>query len=245
MTGRDRIVMLVVVCVAALAGFWFLAFSPKRNEAASLQNQVSSAQQRLDAANSEIAQSRNAQVTYQAATATLAYLGKAVPADDQVPSLIYELNSAAHSNGVSFDRFQSGGAAASGSSAGPASLALSGLQTMPFSFTFEGNFFHLEGFFRAIDQLIVPDQQQITANGRLLTLDSVSLAPGAGGFPNIQATVQATGFELPLQSSSANTPPPVLGLPSLHGGTQTPSGGSGTGGSLPDLPTAAATGAVP
>ena len=37
MTTRDRLVIVVVLLVAALAGFWFLALAPKRKEAADLQ----------------------------------------------------------------------------------------------------------------------------------------------------------------------------------------------------------------
>jgi len=100
MTARDRMVLSVVVAVPALAAFWFLLLSPKRDEAKSLDGQIGTTQSQLSSAQASIAQSQVAARSYPSSYATLARLGKAVPTDPQVPSLIYELNSAAQSQTV-------------------------------------------------------------------------------------------------------------------------------------------------
>ena len=92
MTARDRTVALVVAAVAILGAFWFLALSPKRKDAADLGAKISQAQQRLDTARQSVATATAAQKRYDVDYATIAKLGKAVPADDDVASLVYQLN---------------------------------------------------------------------------------------------------------------------------------------------------------
>ena len=93
MTARDRIVALVVGAVALLGAFWFLALSPKRKDAADLGAKITAAQQRLDTARQSVA---TAHAPPRSATTSTTRrsrkLGKAVPADDDVASLVYQLN---------------------------------------------------------------------------------------------------------------------------------------------------------
>jgi hypothetical protein len=91
-TSRDRTVALVVAAVALLGAFWFLALSPKRKDAADLGAKISQAQQRLDTARQSVATATAAQKRYDVDYAAIAKLGKAVPADDDVASLVYQLN---------------------------------------------------------------------------------------------------------------------------------------------------------
>ncbi|HEX7297688.1 MAG TPA: type 4a pilus biogenesis protein PilO [Solirubrobacteraceae bacterium] len=139
MTSRDRIVLMVVVGVAAIAGFWFLVLGPKREEATKLDAKVAAAQQRLVQAQSSLGQAQKAKREYQTDYATVAQLGKAVPKDDNMPSLLYQLQSAAGDARIDFRSVQisgaspdapaasaAGGAASSGASDGASSGSSSG-----------------------------------------------------------------------------------------------------------------------
>ena len=75
--------------------------SPSATRRAKLGDQVTSVQSQVDTARSQLLQARLAQSTYQSEFAQLARLGEAVPGDDDVPSLIYQLQHAA--NGASVD----------------------------------------------------------------------------------------------------------------------------------------------
>ena len=97
MTERDRIVVAVMAGIAAVAAFWFLALAPKRKEAQRMGEQVAAAHQRLDQAHSNVDAYRAARSTYRRDYTAVARLGKAVPTDDDVPSLVYQLESAAKS----------------------------------------------------------------------------------------------------------------------------------------------------
>ena len=165
--------------LALLAAFWFLALAPKRKTASDLGAKLSAAQQQIDSARSAAAGYRAAKASYRSDYATVARLGKAVPTDDDVPSLVYQLESAAKRTDVDFravklsddrrERRRAAGrghhhdehprrarhAGGDGYAAPGASVGSAGFPTMPFSFTFQGNFFHLSTFFDRLQRFIV------------------------------------------------------------------------------------------
>lgn len=102
MTRRDQIVLAVVVVVAAIAASWLLVISPKRDQASKLAGQIQKVQSSLNSARSELAQAQAARSTFRGSYTTLVRLGQAVPTDDNVPSLIYQIQSAASATGVDF-----------------------------------------------------------------------------------------------------------------------------------------------
>jgi len=101
-TRRDRTVVIAVLALALIAGYWFLLLAPKRKEAADLQQQVSQTTQRYQTAQSSIASGLAARREYASNYGAVARLGEAVPTDDNVPSLVYQLDSAAHAANVDF-----------------------------------------------------------------------------------------------------------------------------------------------
>jgi hypothetical protein len=118
-TSRDRIAALVVGAVVLLAGFWFLALSPKRKDAAALSDKISQAQQRLDTARQSVAAATAARKRYDADYAAVARLGKAVPADDDMASLLYQLNHASTDTHIDFRSIELNSSGTSGPAAAP------------------------------------------------------------------------------------------------------------------------------
>lgn len=116
MTPRDRMVLAVVAVVAAFAGAWFLVLSPKRAEIKAAQTKVEAAQKRLDAARVTVTQAQQAKADYDSDYAAVARLGKAVPVDDNVPSLVYQLQSAARGSKVGFRSLKLNGTGAAAAS---------------------------------------------------------------------------------------------------------------------------------
>ena len=256
MTQRDRIVVAVMAGIAAVAVFWFMALAPKRQEAKKVGDQLSAAHQRLDQAHANVNAYRAARSTYRHDYATVARLGKAVPTDDDVPSLVYQLESAAKRSDVDFRAVKlnasAGGAAATpapapsapGAPATQASTATlppgasvgsAGFPTMPFTFTFEGNFFHLSAFFNRLQRFIVSTKKQLRVSGRLLTVDGIGLAAAPEGFPRMTASVEATAYLLPADEGLTNggtpqTPAPTTTATPPAGATAAatpPTGGTG------------------
>ena len=102
MTARDRTVAMVVGGVVLLAAFWFLALAPKRKDATALNGKIGQAQQRLDSARQQTAAASAARQRYDQDYATVAKLGKAVPADDDVASLVYQINHVSTGSHIDF-----------------------------------------------------------------------------------------------------------------------------------------------
>ncbi len=122
MTRRDRTLLSVVLTVAVLAAFYLLVLSPRRSQISTLNGEINAQQQKLDAARADLAAGQQAKARYASDYATVARLGKAVPTDDQVPSLLYEIQQAAAGTHISFASIQITGTGAS-SSAGLVSSA--------------------------------------------------------------------------------------------------------------------------
>jgi Tfp pilus assembly protein PilO len=213
-TARDRIVLIVVGLAAAMAAFWFLAISPKRKDATDLGAQITQAQARLDTAQASASQAQAAKARYRTDYATVARLGKAVPVDDEMPSLVYQLEQTAKANHVRFNSIKltgdSSGADAAGaaSSATPgstvtaalppgATVGAAGFPTMPFSFDFTGTYFDMQRFVKALDGFTSVNGKSINVKGRLLTVDGIALQAGPKGFPQVDASVVVTSYLLP------------------------------------------------
>ncbi|HYF28172.1 MAG TPA: type II secretion system protein GspM [Baekduia sp.] len=112
MTTRDRLVVLVVAVLAACAGGFFFLVKPQRDDAAELGAKLTQEQQRLTDAQSAATTAQQAKASYAADYATVARLGKAIPADDDVASLVYQLEATAKRHGVDFRSVKSSGPAA-------------------------------------------------------------------------------------------------------------------------------------
>jgi type II secretory pathway pseudopilin PulG len=230
-TARDRIVLTVVGLAAVMAAFWFLAVSPKRKDATALSAQISQAQARLDSAQQSATQAQSAKASYRSDYATVARLGKAVPVDDEMPSLVYQLEQTAKANKVDFRSIKMTGsvtsaatpaanavASANGtaaSSATPAStvtaalppgatVGAAGFPTMPFTFDFTGSFFNMQRFVKALDGYTAVNGKAINVKGRLLTVDGVALDAGPKGFPQVSASVVVTSYLLPADEGLTN-----------------------------------------
>jgi type II secretory pathway pseudopilin PulG len=220
-TGRDRTVVIVVGVVAAVAASWLLVISPKRDQAAKLQTKIQSLQSSLSSAQGAVAQGEAARRLFRTSYSTMVRLGEAVPTDDDVPSLIYQIQSAANKAGVNFQGLTlnpapagSGastpappvtGASSATPASAPAPAALppgagigpAGFPIEPFTFTFQGSFFHLAGFFGRLARFVVATNRRVSVSGRLLSLNAISLSAGPNGFPQIAASVSATTYLLP------------------------------------------------
>jgi Tfp pilus assembly protein PilO len=208
MTGRDRIVVLALTALAVVAAVWLLAVAPEREKAAKLGGEVSTAQAQLASAESQVAAARTAVASYPTEYASLVNLGKAVPTDQEVPSLIVQLAKASGEKQVEFSSITAGGGSASSSSATPAA-ASAGFTAMPFTFVFSGSFFDLYNLFQQLNRFTLRTSSgSLQVSGRLLTIQGVQLAPEAATGSSkpsgrLTGTITATAYVLPASSATA------------------------------------------
>ncbi len=216
MTGRDRIVAVGVAALAILAAVWMLVVSPERQQASKVGAQVTEARAQLASAEGQLASARAAQAQYAAAYASIVNLGKAVPASEEVPSLIYQLAQVTNEKNIEFASIVAGGSGSS-SSAATTAVAAAGFTQMPFTFVFDGTFFDLEHLFKQITGFTVhKGANGLDVSGRLLTIQSVKLAPaptsaeaGKHGAEQLTGTITATAYVLPAGQGLTGTATPT------------------------------------
>jgi hypothetical protein len=107
-TARDRTVLTVVAALALIAAAWFLLLAPVRSDVKAADTELTAAQTRLTAAEALVAQGATAKAASRDDYATISRLGKAVPADDDVPSLIVQIEGAADRSRVDFRSLELG-----------------------------------------------------------------------------------------------------------------------------------------
>lgn len=105
-----------------------------------------------------------------------------------------------------------------GAAIGPAGLAV-----MPYTLTFDGEFFEIADFIKGLDALVKTTNEKVAVDGRLITIDSFSLSPDpAGGFPALQASFTVTTYLTPPDQGVTAGATPVSPAP-----VATTTGGAG------------------
>lgn len=250
MTRTTQILIAVAATVAAAAAFYFLALGPKRDDIARLDGEIATKQTELTQAKQMLATYEQARKSYKRNYATLARLGKAVPGDDDVRSLMVQLEAAADRTGVDFEKIELGTSLAGAPSeatdvtpqdgelaSAPGAVPVAGgaLSALPFNFSFTGGYFDLNTFFAKLEHFVTMKNNQLDTTGRLLRIESIALTPSPAGFPDMQAQVGAATYIVP----------PVVGVadaaaPSTAQNASTPSSPSSTDDSTTTTATAGA-----
>jgi Tfp pilus assembly protein PilO len=214
MTGRDRIVVVVIAALAVVAAAWLLFVAPEREKATKLGAEVSTAESQLTTAQNEVNAARSAEADYPTEYTSLVNLGKAVPTSQEVPSLIVQLAQATNEKNVEFTSFTPGGSSAAASS----------FTAMPFTFVFNGSFFDLSDLIQQLNHFTTRTSAgRLQVSGRLLTIQGISLAPGASSGSDkssgqMTASITATAYVLPAsQAASTATAVSPTGAQSTSG----------------------------
>lgn len=96
-----------------------------------------------------------------------------------------------------------------GAAIGPAGLAV-----MPYTLTFDGEFFEIADFVKGLDSLVETENEKVSVDGRLFTINGFSLEPAPNsGFPALQATFSVTTYLTPpAQGVTAGATPVSPGV---------------------------------
>jgi Tfp pilus assembly protein PilO len=133
LTDRDRKLLFGLVPVALLGLYWFMLLSPKRDEASAASEELTTQEQRLDTARSNLAAAQGAKREFDASYAQIVRLGKAIPARVDMPSLLVQLDAAAAGTDIRFTKIATGDRvqAATTPPAAPAAGSTSGTTGTP------------------------------------------------------------------------------------------------------------------
>lgn len=220
LTKSSNLTIVAMLAIAALAiAFWTLALSPKREEAAKLGEQVEQVEASLAQHRAEVVEAEEARREFPRDYQKLVVLGKAVPGDDDTASLLVQVSAIAdradvHFRDISLNAAGGSSEAAAASAPAPgaavsateaaasllplgAAIGPAGLAVMPYNLTFDGSFFQIADFIEGLDSLVATQEEGVTVDGRLITVDSFSLAAGDGGFPALTASFAVTTYLTP------------------------------------------------
>ena len=210
-------VVLGGLILLAAAGYFFLV-APKKNEAKSLDQAIAQLDQQVS---DQRAQATQAAGLSKILVADYNKLQSAMPNDPKMDELGLQLNTLANDTGISFDSYQPGTA-----------VNTSAYQVLPIAVSFQGSFEELSDFLYRLQSLVLVDNHQLSAKGRLFTVDQVSFAEGEDGFPEIKATLQidayAFGQSAASTASAAASPTSTDTTATSTTGTTTTSSGEST-----------------
>jgi hypothetical protein len=108
LTDRDRKIMIAVIPLVVLVAYWFLLLGPKRQEAGTASDELTLQQERLDTARSKVQEAAGAKHKFEATYASVVRLGKAIPTQVDMPSLLVQLDRAAEGTGIRFTKIKTG-----------------------------------------------------------------------------------------------------------------------------------------
>jgi len=103
LSDRDRRILLILIPVVIVLGYWFLLLSPKRSDLSDAKDAQHAAESSRDQAVAQAAQLEKARQSYAADYAEVFRLGKAIPVTVDSPSLLVQLDRAAHGTHIDFD----------------------------------------------------------------------------------------------------------------------------------------------
>jgi type IV pilus assembly protein PilO len=190
-----------LLIVAAVA--YFLLVKPKQDESSRLAEEITELQTKVDAALAAKHKTGSEQDTT-IRIADLFGLTKAMPDKTDMAGIMLELDSVASSAGVGFASITPGAVAVK-----------SGYTAVPINLTFQGSYYDLADFLFRLRNLVVVRDGKLGVDGRLFSLDSLSLQEGPNGLPQVQAALTVNAYVYaggqPAAAPAAPTPTTTTG----------------------------------
>lgn len=218
--SKNAVIGAMLGVAAIAAAFWILALSPKREEAKELGVQVEQLEGSLAQHEAEVDAAEEARESFPVNYRKLVVLGKAVPGDDDTASLLVQVNRIADRTKVRFQTLKLSPSSGSDEEApAPASatgqpvsateaaasllplgagIGPAGLAVMPYTLTFQGDFFEVADFIEGLDSLVKTTNEEAVVDGRLITIDGFSLTEDPDlKLPTLQASFAVTTYLTP------------------------------------------------
>ena len=180
MKRRTIYIVAVVALIAVVAAGWFLVINPLRVKIAETNAQIQAQQKNLITARAQLVRMEQTRQEAEKNQGRLIELYKMVPSQDELPSLLLQVQDLATQSGIEVMSISP-----SKGSAG------NGFQTITLGLQFSGTYFDVNDFIYRIEQLVA-------GPGRLLAVKDVNLALGssvkAGASPSLTVTMNVQAF---------------------------------------------------
>ena len=124
LTARDKKIVMIIAPLVLVLAYWFLLLAPKREAASEAAATLETEQAAVSDAEARASTVRAAKATFAHDYAAVVALGKAIPTSVDMPSLLVQLEQAAHGTGIELEGITMGERA-------PAETAAAGAEAAP------------------------------------------------------------------------------------------------------------------
>ena len=207
-------VVVGVLIFALAAGAYFMVVSPKKSEAARLDEEIVVAQAELRSA---LAATAAQDDTQPITVADIFRLSTAMPATPDMPGILLELARIAEETGIRFKSI----------TPSPA-ITVGAYQVVPIDVAFDGSFYALSDFLFRLRTLVTVRRGELHATGRLFSAASVDFSESDGGFPLLAASLKLNAYVYGLAAAPSAVPPPAEAPPATPPGQSAVSPPTGT-----------------
>jgi type IV pilus assembly protein PilO len=207
MKRRDLYIVGALVAVLVLAGYWFLVLSPLKAKVTDTQTQIDATQTQLVSLQTQVAQMAQSRDQAKKNQARLLELSKMLPDQDEIPSLLLQIQDLATESGINFMTMTP-----TKSASGTA--AVGAYQTISLAVQFTGTFFDVNDFLFRTEQLAA-------APGRLLSVANMAFTPSGTAAVGVSPTLSVT---MTLQAYKATAAAAPAGTGAAGGAATTKAG---------------------
>jgi type IV pilus assembly protein PilO len=162
MSKRMRFVLMGVGLLVFALVVWFLVLNPIRGQIATTDAAIADEQTKLQLAQSQLKQAEVTKEEGKLNQARLLELAKMMPSDEELPSLLLQLQDLADQSGIDFIAITPGS---------PTAAQTGTYELLPLDLSFTGTYFDVSDF-------IYRAEEMVSGPGRLLAVKSVNLALG-------------------------------------------------------------------
>jgi Tfp pilus assembly protein PilO len=181
---RDIGILAGIGLVALIAAWYFLLISPKRSEIAEVEEEVTVERDTYDRNTARLKKLDQEREAAQESLAELLKLNKLIPGDNQIPSLIVELQKSANQAGIDFVKIEPDLAVRVGEST-----------VVPIQMKFEGRFFDVNDFLYRVENYARLEGNNVNVSGRLVSVVGIKLEEGEFlEWPNVTVTLDINTY---------------------------------------------------
>jgi Tfp pilus assembly protein PilO len=167
------------VLLALVIG-WFAVIGPKRSDASELAKQIEDTRAQIELAR---AASRPQSLTPAIRVADLFDLTRAMPNRADIPGVVLQLSQVAKETGIDFQSI---------TPQDPAQVGA--YQRIGLDLVFQGRFYDLSDFLYRLRNLVAVRDGELSATGRLFSVESISFDEGELQFPQVRARLSVSAY---------------------------------------------------
>jgi hypothetical protein len=182
------------VLVYAGAGY-FMLVSPKKGEAARLDDEIAATNVELMAARAATDAQEDTQPI---AVADIFRLATAMPSTPDMGGIVIELSRIAEETGVRFESITP-----------QSSSPLGEFQVVPIEVAFDGSFYALSDFLFRLRTLVSVRRGELHASGRLFSVGRVEFSESEQGFPLLSASLSLKAYVYGTDVAASEVPAPA------------------------------------